>query len=41
MWLGVTAVGLVLAPSVSGRLKSGVQLNSAAYAANQQIRSSR
>jgi RND superfamily putative drug exporter len=37
LWLAITVVGLVLAPSVSGRLKSGVQLNSAAYTANQQI----
>ena len=37
LWLAVTIVGLVIAPSVSGRLQSGVNLNSAAYTANQQI----
>ncbi|MCW2939716.1 MAG: MmpL protein [Actinomycetia bacterium] len=37
LWLAVTVIALVLAPSVSGRLKSGVQLHSAAYTANQQI----
>jgi RND superfamily putative drug exporter len=35
--LAVTGVGLLLAPSVSGRLKSGIQLNSAAYTANERI----
>ncbi|HYS41073.1 MAG TPA: hypothetical protein VEO01_36125, partial [Pseudonocardiaceae bacterium] len=30
-------MGVLLAPSVSGVLKSGVQLNSSAYTANQQI----
>jgi RND superfamily putative drug exporter len=37
VWLAVTIVGVLLAPSVSGVLKSGVQLNSSAYTANQQI----
>jgi len=37
VWLAVTVVGVLLAPSVSGVLKSGVQLNSSAYTANQQI----
>jgi RND superfamily putative drug exporter len=37
LWLGVTVVGLVIAPSVSGRLKSGVNVHSTAYNANQQI----
>lgn len=37
VWLAITVVGLVMAPSVSGRLKSGNHLNSAAYTANQQI----
>jgi RND superfamily putative drug exporter len=37
VWLAVTVVGLVLAPSVSGRLNSGVYLTSPAYTANQQI----
>src|SRR5215469_9639449 len=37
LWLAITVIGLVIAPSVSGRLKSGVQVNSAAYTANQQI----
>ncbi len=37
VWLAVTVVGVVVAPSVSGRLKSGVNLDSAAYTANQQI----
>jgi RND superfamily putative drug exporter len=37
LWLAVTVVGVLVAPSVSGALKSGVQLNSSAYAANQQI----
>jgi RND superfamily putative drug exporter len=37
VWLAVTIAGVLLAPSVSGRLKSGVNLNSAAYRANQQI----
>lgn len=35
--MAITVVGLVLASSVSGRLKSGIQLDSAAYTANQQI----
>jgi RND superfamily putative drug exporter len=37
LWLAITIVGLVIAPSVSGRLQSGVILNSGAYTANQQI----
>ena len=37
VWLAITMVGLLLAPSVSGRLKSGIQLNSAAYTANEQL----
>src|SRR5258708_28769276 len=37
VWLAVTVVGVLLAPSVSGVLKSGAQLNSSAYTANQQI----
>src|SRR5258708_15392021 len=36
-WLAITIVGLLAAPSVSGRLQSGVHLNSAAYSANLQI----
>ncbi len=37
LWLGITAVGVFIAPSVSGRLHSGVSLSSPAYTANQQI----
>ncbi len=37
LWLVITVIGLVLAPSVSGRLKSGVHLHSKAYTANQQL----
>ncbi|MBM9503173.1 MMPL family transporter [Actinacidiphila acididurans] len=37
LWLAVTVVGLVMAPSVSGRLKSGNHMNTAAYRADQQI----
>jgi RND superfamily putative drug exporter len=37
VWLAITGVGLLLAPSVSGRLKSGIHLNSAAYTANERI----
>jgi len=37
LWLVVTIVGVVLAPSVSGRLKSGSHVNTAAYRADQQI----
>lgn len=37
LWLAITIVGLLLAPSVSSRLKSGVHLHSAAYTANQNI----
>jgi RND superfamily putative drug exporter len=37
LWLALTAVGVGIAPSVSGRLHSGVSLSSPAYTANQQI----
>lgn len=37
VWLVVTIAGVILAPSVSGRLTSGVHVNGAAYTANQQI----
>ena len=37
LWLAITAVGVFIAPSVSGRLHSGVSLSSPAYTANQQI----
>jgi RND superfamily putative drug exporter len=37
LWLAVTIIGVVIAPSVSGRLHSGVSLSSPAYTANQQI----
>lgn len=37
VWLAITGVGLLLAPSVSGRLKSGIHLNTAAYTANEHI----
>ncbi|HEV3359989.1 MAG TPA: MMPL family transporter [Pseudonocardiaceae bacterium] len=37
MWLAITVVGAVIAPSVSGRLQSGVHVDSPAYTANQQI----
>lgn len=37
LWLGITIVGVLLAPSVSGRLKSGNHLHTAAYTANAQI----
>ncbi|HEV2636472.1 MAG TPA: MMPL family transporter [Actinocrinis sp.] len=37
LWLAITVVGLLIAPSVSGRLQSGVNLTSSAYTANQQI----
>lgn len=37
VWLAVTVVGVVVAPSVSGRLQSGVILDTPAYTANQQI----
>ena len=37
LWLAITVVGLVIAPSVSGRLKSGNQFSSAAVTANHQI----
>jgi RND superfamily putative drug exporter len=37
LWLVITVVGIALAPSVSGRLKSGNHLSSAAFRANQQI----
>jgi RND superfamily putative drug exporter len=37
LWLAVTVVGVVLAPSVSGRLKSGIHLHGSAFTANSQI----
>jgi len=37
LWLAITVVGVVAAPSVSAHLKSGVHVDGAAYAANQQI----
>jgi len=37
VWLAITIVGIVLAPSVSSRLKSGNHVHSAAYTANQPI----
>jgi putative drug exporter of the RND superfamily len=37
LWLAVTIVGVLLAPSVSSRLKSGVHVHGGAYTANQQI----
>jgi RND superfamily putative drug exporter len=37
LWLAITVVGLVIAPSVSGRLKSGNQFSSAAVTANKQM----
>jgi RND superfamily putative drug exporter len=37
LWLAVTIIGVVIAPSASGRLHSGVSLSSPAYTANQQI----
>ncbi|MBR7834654.1 MMPL family transporter [Actinospica durhamensis] len=36
-WLAVTIVGIVVAPSVSSRLVSGIHVNSAAYTADAQI----
>ncbi len=36
-WLMITVLGVLLAPSVSGSLKSGVHLHSPAYTANAQI----
>jgi len=36
-WLVITIVGIVVAPTVSSRLVSGIHLNSAAYAADAQI----
>ncbi|MDQ1540318.1 MAG: putative drug exporter of the superfamily [Actinomycetota bacterium] len=36
-WLAITIIGVLLAPSVSGRLKSGTHLHSAAYTADVQI----
>jgi len=35
LWLAVTIVGVLLAPSVSSRLKSGVHVHGGAYPANQ------
>jgi len=37
VWLAITVVGVFVAPSVSGRLHGGVQSNSPAYTANQQL----
>jgi hypothetical protein len=37
LWLAITILGIVLAPWVSSRLKSGIHVHSAAYTANQQI----
>ena len=37
LWLAITVVGVLVAPTVSAHLKSGVHVDSAAYAANQQI----
>jgi RND superfamily putative drug exporter len=37
LWLTITVVGVVLAPSVSSRLKGGNHMNSAAVTANEQI----
>ncbi|WP_432840755.1 MMPL family transporter [Dactylosporangium sp. CA-092794] len=37
LWLAITAVGLVVAPSVSGRLVGGGTVNSPAVIANEQI----
>jgi RND superfamily putative drug exporter len=37
LWLLITAIGIVIAPSVSGRLKPGTHLHSAAYTADQHI----
>jgi RND superfamily putative drug exporter len=37
LWLAVTVAGVVVAPSVSGRLHSGVTLSSPAYTANRQL----
>ncbi|MEY9844602.1 putative membrane protein YdfJ with MMPL/SSD domain [Streptacidiphilus sp. BW17] len=37
LWVVITVVGLVLAPSVSGRLKPGNHLSGAAYTADVQI----
>ncbi len=39
-WLAITIVGAVLAPSVSGRLKGGHTVDTAAYRADQQIAAS-
>jgi uncharacterized membrane protein YdfJ with MMPL/SSD domain len=36
-WLGITVVGLLVAPQVSDRLQSGLTVDSPAYHANQQI----
>ncbi len=36
-WLAITVAGVLLAPSVSGRLVSGAHLNSPALTANQQL----
>ena len=36
-WLAITAIGVLIAPSVSGRLVSGNHITGPAYTANQQI----
>src|SRR5579859_1110486 len=36
-WLAITIVGIVVAPTLSSRLVSGVHVNSAAYTADAQI----
>jgi RND superfamily putative drug exporter len=36
-WLAITIIGVVVAPSVSGRLQPGTHVNTAAYNANVQI----
>lgn len=36
-WLAVTVVGIIIAPSVSGRLVAGTHMNGSAYAADTQI----
>ena len=37
LWLVITAVGVVIAPSLSGRLQSGVHVSGPGYAANAAI----
>jgi len=36
-WLAITVVGIVVAPTVSSRLVSGVHVNAPAYTADAQI----